>query len=99
MSRAKHIAFEEFAGNLAQHLSTVRAEKVSLVVEYASGERVLIKPYPPARPHAGKAAAPQAKGRRRQSVPDPARELENASENISSVGAVYDLDPGSITPG
>jgi hypothetical protein len=93
------MSFEEFARSLAEHLTKVRTEKVSIVVEYASGESVLIKPYPSTRQDAGKAAAPQTVDKSRQPLPDRAREVENTTENISSVGAVYDLDPDSITPG
>jgi hypothetical protein len=99
MSKVKHVSFAEFAGNLAELLDTVRAEGASLVVEYASGENVLIKPY--ATPRRASSNA-QSKGARKSTAQSTRQPLPNQSTdptNISSVGAVYDLDPGSITPG
>ena len=100
MSKVKHISFEEFAANPAAILDSVRADHASVVVEYASGGNVHIKPYaPPSRRRAGNErvqnAAADAAARPRQ----PRAELAGNPQNISSVGAVYDLDPGSITPG
>jgi hypothetical protein len=99
MSRVKHISFEQLAGNLAEILNNVRAERASIVVEYDNGDHVLIKPYSPshrgARAEQRKGVAPDEDDSPLQHPPDHALD----SENISSMGAVYDLDPGSITPG
>lgn len=46
MSTANHISFEEFTGNSADVLNKVREEHKPIVVEYATGEKVLIKPLP-----------------------------------------------------
>jgi hypothetical protein len=99
MSRVKHVSFEELAGNLDELLSKVRSDHTSIVVEYGSGVNVLIKPYAPARQGMRKerkiVVTPVAdSGRGRNPSKQP---LDG--ENISSVGAVYDLDPDSITTG
>jgi hypothetical protein len=100
MSKVKHISFEELAGNLAEILNTVRAEHTSVVVEYASGEKLLIKPFSPshlkARKDQSEGAAPVADESTLQQQPsnqvlDP--------DNVSAVGAMYEIDPNSITPG
>jgi hypothetical protein len=46
MSTTNHISFEELAGNFADVLNKVRAEHKAVVVEYANGEKVVIKPLP-----------------------------------------------------
>ena len=43
MSTIDHISFEELAGNLANILNKVRDEHTTIVVEYASGEKLVIK--------------------------------------------------------
>lgn len=99
MSRLKHVAFEDVAGDLAALLESVRAEQTSIVVEYASGEQLLIKPRAAkprrSRKEQSQEAAPSADPRSRQ---QPAHQGV-ATDNISSVGAVYELDPDSVTPG
>ena len=99
MSKVKYLSFEELAGNLAEPLNKVRTEQASIVVEYPSGEKVLIKPYSPAgqdnRGAQREESAPSADDRKAQPQAQPTID----PDNISSVGAVYDLDPGSITPG
>lgn len=99
MSRAKHISFEELAGNFADLLDNVRTEHASIVVEYPTGEKLLIRQYSPSRRGSRKDqsmdAKPAAVGSTRQS----AQNLPSDRENVSSVGAVFDMDPGSITPG
>ncbi len=44
MSTTQHISFEELAGNLTEVLNLVREAHKAVVVEYANGEQVLIKP-------------------------------------------------------
>jgi hypothetical protein len=99
MSKVKHLSFEELAGNLTELFNKVRTEHTSIVVEYATGEKVLIKPYAPTQHSAKKArsrgAVPVADDSGIQPLPNQPLDTENAS----SVGAVYDLDPDSITPG
>jgi len=99
MSKVKHVSFEELAGNLAEMLTEVRTEHKSIVVEYASGEKLLIKPYSPSRQGGRKKQLEGdglvANNTTGQSNPNRAPD----TPNISSVGAVYDLDPNSITPG
>ena len=46
MSTTNHISFEELAGNFADVLNKVREEHKAVVVEYANGEKVMIKPLP-----------------------------------------------------
>ena len=99
MSKVKHISFEELAGNLAEILNKVRTEHTSVVVEYASGEKLLIKPFSPSHPAArkdqSKGAAPVADA----STPQHPLNRVLDPDNVSSVGAMYELDPNSITPG
>ena len=90
MSTVKHLSFEELADNLAALLNQVRDEHTTLVVEYTGGEKLLIKPLLPTRQNA---CADSSDHPLQPPNQDPER------ENISSVGAVYDLDPDSITPG
>ena len=95
MSRAKHISFEELAGNLAELLDEVRAGHTSIVLEYASGGKVLIKPYSTTSRGSRKGTASVTEDGKR-----PYRQKrEIDAKNVSSMGAVYDLDPDSITPG
>jgi hypothetical protein len=91
MSNVRHIAFEELAGNLTELLDYVRANHITLVVEYDSGEKLLIKPLLPTRPHAHADASDHT-------LPQPPNQ-GSGRENLSSMGAVHDLDPDSITPG
>jgi hypothetical protein len=95
MSKPVHISVEDLTRNLAELLNKVRTEQTSIVVEYANGENVLIKPYSPARRRTRKK---QRTGSAPPSNQPPAKETSD-KENVSAVGAVYDLDPGSITPG
>lgn len=99
MSKVKHISFEELAGNLAELLNQVRAEHTSIMVEYASGEKVLIKPYAPARRGTRKEQSKGAALVTDDSTLQPLPKRTLDTENVSSVGAMYDLDPNSITPG
>ncbi len=108
MSSTQHISYEQFAEKFAEFLDTVRAEQTPIVVEYASGEKLLIKPYAPAEPAEDPraAAAPVTDERARQQPPqeqppqDQGLATDNIStDNISSVGAMYDIDPNSVTPG
>jgi hypothetical protein len=97
MSAVTHISFEELAGNLADLLTKVREEHTTLVVEYATGENVLIKPFSPPRlstPKESEDVTPVA-----ERTPQPQANQLPDKENISSTGAVYDLDPDSLTPG
>ena len=91
VSTVKHVSLEELANNLAALLSQVRDEHISLVVEYATGEQLLIKPLSPTRQPARADAADHP----RQTPPNQAP----AREGMSSMAALYDLDPDSITPG
>jgi hypothetical protein len=108
MRNVMHISFEEFAGNLTELLDKVRSDETSIVVEYGSGENVVIKRS--ARTQQGghkkqgvhkkqggrkKQSANEAQGNLNQQPPPPTLDREN----VSSVGAVYDIDPNSITPG
>jgi hypothetical protein len=49
MSTIHHISFEELAGNLAAVLNKVREERTAVVVEYKTGENVVIRPIPTER--------------------------------------------------
>ena len=44
MKATNHISFEELAGNIAAVFNQVREERKTVVVEYANGEQVVIKP-------------------------------------------------------
>ncbi len=46
MSTTNHISFQEFEDNLTDVLNKVREEHKPVVVEYANGEKVVIKPLP-----------------------------------------------------
>jgi hypothetical protein len=99
MSKVKRVSIEELAGNLADILNEVRTEHRSVVVEYGSGETLLIKPYSPSRHSAPKQHAEGETPARRKSAPRQPASREANTQNVSAVGAVYDLDPQSITPG
>ena len=58
MSTTNHISFEELAGNLTDVFNKVRKEHTSVVVEYATGEKVMIQPLP----------APQKRKRRKKAA-------------------------------
>ena len=49
MSTIQHISFEELADNLTTVLNLVREKHKAVVVEYANGEQVVIKPLPMAK--------------------------------------------------
>lgn len=95
MGKVKQISFEEFADHLAEIMDQVRTERTSVQVVFASGEKVLIKPASPAPQGAGKAqhkaAAPIDER--------PPQPPDQAPEDASATGAMYELDPKSITPG
>jgi hypothetical protein len=97
MGRVKQISFEEFAAHLAEIMNQVRTEHTSVQVVFAGGEKVMIKPASPAprgpRKAQHKAAAPLADERPPQPPP------HQAPEDASATGAMYELDPKSITPG
>jgi hypothetical protein len=62
MSRVKHVSVEEFAEHLTEILHKVRTQQIAVVVEYATGEKLLLKPFSPLRRRARKA---EARGRAR----------------------------------
>ncbi len=49
MSTTNHISFEELASNVTAVLNKVREERRTVVVEYANGEKLVIKPMLPAK--------------------------------------------------
>jgi hypothetical protein len=100
MSKVHYISFEELAGNFADILNKVRDDHTTVIVGYASGEKLLIKRFSPSQPSAPKeqikGAAPVANN---STLQQPPQDQGRDTDNISSVGAVYDIDPDSITPG
>lgn len=58
MKVTNHISFEELAGNITAVFNQVREERKTVVVEYANGEQVVIKPL----------RAPKKKGRKKIKV-------------------------------
>jgi hypothetical protein len=44
MSTTTHITFKELAGNFADVLNKVREERTAIVVEYETGEKLVIRP-------------------------------------------------------
>ena len=46
MRTTHHISFEELANNVSDVFNQVRVEHKAVVVEYANGEKVVIKPWP-----------------------------------------------------
>ena len=50
MSTTNHISFEELADNMTDVFNKVREEHTPIVVEYATGEKLVIKPLSAARP-------------------------------------------------
>lgn len=99
MSKAKHISFEELVENFADLLDNVRTEHASIVVEYPTGEKLLIRSYAPSRRGPRKDQSMEARPAGVGSTRQSAQNLPSDRENVSSVGAVFELDPGSITPG
>lgn len=108
MSTARHLSLEQFAANAADLLESVRAQGTPIVVDFASGESLLITLLPPSQAAGERAAGERAAGGRaadkrtpqeQPSQQPPAQELELDTGNISSVGAMYDIDPNSVTPG
>jgi len=91
MSTVKHISFEALAGNLTEFLDKVRTEHTTLVVEYASGEQLLIKPHSPPRQNAREDQSDHMLLPPSDQIPDP--------REVGSAGAVYELDPNGLTPG
>ncbi len=91
MSTMIHVPFEELAGNLADILNKVRYEHTAIVVEYASGEKLVIKRLTPTRldTHEDQIDPMQQQ--------PPKREPDTGE--LGSAGAAYELDPNSITPG
>src|SRR5947209_8609401 len=51
MSTTNHISFEELANNVTDVFNKVREEHKAVVVEYANGEKFLIKPLSSAKTH------------------------------------------------
>lgn len=49
MSTTNHITFEELANNVTDVFNKVRAEHKAVVVEYKTGEKILIKPVTPGK--------------------------------------------------
>jgi hypothetical protein len=49
MNTTHHISFEELAGNFADVFNKVREEHKAVVVEYKTGEKILIKPVTPGK--------------------------------------------------
>ena len=90
MPNVRHLSFEELADNLTELLDYVRTEHITLVVEYANGEKLMIKPLSPPRQHAREDSADDRSQRQNQ---------DTQRENSNSMGALYDIDPDSITPG
>ncbi|RIK49512.1 MAG: hypothetical protein DCC57_12695 [Chloroflexi bacterium] len=103
MSTARHLSLEQFAANAADLLESVRAQGTPIVVDFASGESLLITLLPPSQAAGERAAGGRAADKRtpqeQPSQQPPAQELELDTGNISSVGAMYDIDPNSVTPG
>ncbi len=95
MSKARHISFEELAGNLVELLNEVRGQHTTLVVEYPNGGNVQIKPHATTRRSARQDTAAVATERKRQ----PRASGTRSARTLSTMGAVHDLDPNSITPG
>jgi hypothetical protein len=91
MSTVYQISFEELAGNLAAILNKVRDEHTTVVVEYASGEKLLIKPLAPTRQDGPEDPIDPAQQQPPKPVPD--------TGEVGSAGAVYELDPNGLTPG
>ena len=91
MSTVNHISFEELAGNLADILNKVRDEHATIVVEYASGEKLVIKPHSPTRLDAPEDQIDHTQQQPPKGVPD--------TGEVGSAGAAYALDPNSLTPG
>jgi hypothetical protein len=91
MSTVQQISFEELAGNLAAILNKVLDEHTTVVVEYASGEKLLIKPLSPTRQDAHEDSTAPTRQQPLQQGLDPGE--------VGSAGAVYELDPNGLTPG
>jgi hypothetical protein len=91
MSTVYQISFEELAGNFAAILNKVRDEHTTIVVEYASGEKLLIKPLAPPRQDAHEDPTDPTQQQ-------PPRQVLDTGE-VGSAGAVYELDPNGLTPG
>ena len=91
MSTVNHISFEELAGNLAEILNKVRDEHTPIVVEYASGEKLIIKPLSPTR-------LDTHKDQSDITLQQPQKWVSDTGE-VGSAGAAYELDRNSLTPG
>jgi hypothetical protein len=91
MGTVSYISFEELAGDLAAILNKVRDEQTTIVVEYASGEKLLIKPLAPARQDIPEDST-------EHTLPQPPQQGLDTGE-VGSAGAVHDLDPKGLTPG
>jgi hypothetical protein len=91
MSTVDHISFEKLAGNLAAILNKVRDEHTTIVVEYASGEKLIIKPLAPTR-------LDTPEDQRDITLQQPQKRVADTGE-VGSAGAIYELDPNGLTPG
>ena len=77
MSTTNHISFEELAGNFADVLNKVREEHKAVVVEYANGEKVMIKPLPMSK---------------KRSRPTRKKTADDYKAFYSSAGGWHDVD-------
>lgn len=84
MSTTNYISFEELAGNLADVLNKVREEHTSVVVEYATGEKVVIQPLP----------APKKRNRRQKTYGYNANKVKAAI--LKSAGSWRDVDADAL---
>lgn len=50
MNATNHISFDELAGNVIDVFNKVREEHTPIVVEYSTGEKLIIKPLSSAKP-------------------------------------------------
>ena len=115
MKTTNHVSVEELTGNLADLLNQVRLEQTSLVVEYATGEQLIIQPHrSTAKKLSRSAKTPKAATPGRSPLPSTrlgAREDQmNSTQSpppsslietgeANAPGAAYELDPKSVTPG
>jgi hypothetical protein len=118
MRTTQHLSLEELTGNLVEVLNQVRKEHTTVVVEYASGEKLIIQSLPPTKKKPRRSRKPtkpdQEAGKGHPSLPSarlgaredqidhtlehpPKRELNAGVASLT--GAVFDLDPHSVSPG
>src|SRR5689334_11197837 len=84
MNPTTHISFEELAGNLADVLNKVREEHTPVVVEYATGEKVMIQPLP----------APKKRNRRKKAFHYDANKVKAAI--LKNAGSWRDIETDSL---